>query len=304
MANAADPNVSSIKQADLKSGKVIWNNTVYSGADITLLIHSSHKEIVDLYKNKLIESKENNKARIEERKEALAASSDPKRIPIGADFEEWRTQQISSIGDEIIALEDFEINVTKEIEELENNLTTASIPLATAHTLSVQTFREKFAVRACGFAQPKGFTRGNRTIGGSIIFTVFNEHALAPFLHYPPTCFAHERGISGKRAFIDQLPPMTISVRFANEFGSISELVIYGLEFVDDGMVMSIEDMFLENTCSYIARDYDILLNISNSQYSPNLVGGPAPLSASSLLQTQEYQDYKKRLDIKRNPYY
>ena len=71
------------------------------------------------------------------------------------------------------------------LEELSANgqgLSSSTITLGTLQTVSLQSFREKNAVRALGHSYAKGYTRGARTIGGSMIFTIFNEHALAQLI--------------------------------------------------------------------------------------------------------------------------
>jgi len=194
-------------------------------------------------------------------------------------------------------------SLEKEIVSLNNDSSIVYVPLATVQTLSIQSFREKFAVRALGFNQSKGTTRGPRTVAGSIIFTSFDEHALARFLQYPPTIWAHEKGQSSIRALPDQLPPMTISAIFANEYGSISQMTIYGIEFISDGMTMSIEDIFTENVCQYIARDYDVLLRRERIDLEALSTSKDVPTSGSDLLRDPAYKEYSKRFGIKRNPY-
>jgi hypothetical protein len=55
----------------------------------------------------------------------------------------------------------------------------------------------------------------------------------------------------------DELPPFDIVVSFANEYGQSASKVIYGAVIVDDGMTLSIEDIFTENQMTYIARDIE-----------------------------------------------
>lgn len=254
----------------------------YSGTDIQIIVHSSAGEVVE-----------------QDRSEQL------KRIQ-----EEWveleRTSDTLS-GDYYLARS----RLWQQQKELEGRpIPPAAVVLATAQTLSVQAFRAKKPVRALGHVSPKGIVRGSRTIGGSIIFTVFDEHALASLLHYPPTVHSHASQ-SGQRGFVaysDQLPPLTITVLFANEYGSVSEMNIYGVEFVTDGQVMSIEDIFSEGTTSFMATDYDVMLSRGKADLRPDVpVGSLArhayPTSGSSLLRSQEYRDYQNRIGVGRNPY-
>jgi hypothetical protein len=127
--------------------------------------------------------------------------------------------------------------------------------LAELQTISVSTFREKNAVRAFGKSNPSGWVRGQRTIAGSMIFTVFDRNVLFELLDFDPSDFDGDNKFTA--AILDQLPPMDITITFANEYGSLSRMTIYGVEFVSEGKTMSIENLFLESEVQYIARDLD-----------------------------------------------
>jgi hypothetical protein len=150
----------------------------------------------------------------------------------------------------------------------------STVVLATLQTLSVQTHREKFPVRGLGQSYVKGYTKGPRTIAGTMIFTLFHEHALAQLI----------RGMSGKGSvygednelstlIADQLPPIDLTIVFANEYGSLSQMAIYGVEFVNDGMTMSIEDLLTEDVVNFVARDVDVLTSKGNISLSRNQRG-------------------------------
>ena len=127
--------------------------------------------------------------------------------------------------------------------------------LAELQTLSISTYREKSPVRGFGRSNPSGWVRGQRTIAGSMIFTVFDRDVLWSLLDFDPSDFDGDNKF--KAAILDQLPPLDITIQFANEYGSLSRMTIYGVEFISEGKTMSIEDIFLENTVQYIARDVD-----------------------------------------------
>jgi hypothetical protein len=179
------------------------------------------------------------------------------------------------------------------------------VHLATASSLSVSVHRTKSPVRACGFVAPKGYVRADRTVAGSIVFAQMDEHALAELLQYPPT--APIAGGKYDLIQIDQIPPMTIVVQLANEYGNWSEMSILGVEFVDEGYVFSIENLFTENTVTYVARDFNIPLKRGDHR----LKGGSqadVATSASSLIKDlkndTEYQNFVRQKNIsKRNPF-
>ena len=182
--------------------------------------------------------------------------------------------------------------------------------LATLQTLSLQTHREKFAVRALGTSYPKGFTRSMRTIAGSMIFTMFNEHAFASLIR----SMSGKGSIYGERdtdissLIVDQLPPLDLTVIVANEYGQLSQLGIYGVEFMNDGLTMSIEDILTEEVVQFVARDCDILTSKGNIRLSKLQRGmhfkedGAQDTSGTDLLFTsrEAYDKYLDKLKIRR----
>lgn len=117
-------------------------------------------------------------------------------------------------------------------------------------TMSYSVHREKMQVRTMGRVNAKGFTRGTRTIAGSLIFVSMDRTALWDWLGHndydPPDTV-------GELPMIDQLPPMDVSISFSNEYGTLSTIRIYGIELVDHGMTMSVDDMITEQVISYMA---------------------------------------------------
>jgi hypothetical protein len=137
--------------------------------------------------------------------------------------------------------------------------------LAELQTISISTFREKTAVRACGRVGVKGYTRGPRTIAGSMIFTVFDRNVLFELLDTSQ----HDADDKFRAAIKDQLPPIDITIAFANEYGALSRMGLYGVEFVSEGQTMSIEDIILEDVCQFVARDVDPMTPVVNDQGEP-----------------------------------
>lgn len=128
--------------------------------------------------------------------------------------------------------------------------------LADVQTLTYSSHREKFPVRTLGRIGTKGYTRGPRTIGGTIIFTVFNKEVLSELLtqnYQLDSANADNYGV-WKAVLIDQIPPFDITINFVNEYGSTSRLVLYGVELVNEGQTMSIDDLITENVVNFVAR--------------------------------------------------
>lgn len=266
------------------------NETTYSGVDIKLVVLNGAASVLTSQIKRL---------------EGFIADCDARLSQLGFTgdiYTDDSSEQLARNEEEVKRISTLRINYAETIAKMTKTInSSAYLPIATAQTLSVQIHREKIPVRALGYVNPKGFCRGPVTIAGSIIFTVFNEHPLASLFAVPPTQWSHEAAGMARPwvSRADQLPPLTLIATFNNEYGSASQLNLYGVEFINDGMVMSIEDIYLENPLTFVARDFDPLLSLGRLKEKQN--GGVELMSdtASSLLRTKEYQDYKNRFDVR-----
>jgi len=129
--------------------------------------------------------------------------------------------------------------------------------LLEATTISVSVHRELAPVRAAGYINPKGFAIGRRTIAGTLIATQFTADALMSFFQS-----VMQIDLSKDTTFskADQLPPFNITMLFTNENGYASQRTLYGVKFVTDGVVYSIQDMMIEQTLSFMATDFSPLV--------------------------------------------
>jgi len=176
--------------------------------------------------------------------------------------------------------------------------------LAEVQTLSISTHREKYPVRTLGSVYPRSFTRGPRTISGSLVFTTFHRHIFDEFFGTAGGAGFRSTGVGDFDSFswttfiTDQLPPLDISIVFANEYGNLSWMAILGVEFVNEGMTMSIEDLFLEGTAQYVARDYDPIRSVGNRPFTRTHGVGQS-VSGSSLVRA----DLLNRMNGRNNPF-
>ena len=140
-------------------------------------------------------------------------------------------------------------------------------------TISYSIYRPTTPVYALGRINPKGVVRGQRTIAGSLIFTVFDRHVLKSVidtLDYTKdknnknnlyNFSSSELREMKDNMKTDEMPPFDINITFMNEYGRSSTLNIYGVHILTEGQTMSIEDMITENTMQYIAMDIDLMDN-------------------------------------------
>lgn len=138
------------------------------------------------------------------------------------------------------------------------------IVLGELTTVTYSIHRDKTPVRPLGRISPKGFANGTRTVAGTLIFTVLTKHVINKL-----RTASQVKGLLGdiKRFKTDELPPFDIIISFGNEYGASAKMAIYGVTIVDEGKVMSIEDMYTENTMSYMAHDIDLMDDISQNDF-------------------------------------
>lgn len=131
-------------------------------------------------------------------------------------------------------------------------------------TFTISIHREKAAVRAAGYINPKGFARGRRTIAGTMVLTQFTVDVLYKFLKGQQMS-SHDLSKDTQYVKVDQLPPFNMTLLFTDEYGNVSYRRVMGVDFVTDGVVYSSNDMLAEQTVSYMASDFTPLLDIDTS---------------------------------------
>lgn len=140
--------------------------------------------------------------------------------------------------------------------------------LGELQTLSYSIHRENKPTRILGRTAPIGFCKGPRTIAGSLIFTQFDRYAFYRF----NTVKAQVSG--GMYPLADMLPPFDIVLSFTNETGNFSKMKIYGITIVDEGGTMSIDDLLIEQTYTFMARAIQPMINYVPENMEQNRVAG------------------------------
>ena len=131
-----------------------------------------------------------------------------------------------------------------------------SCVLGTLQTISISTSMNRMPIRAIGNINAKDYVMGQRTIAGSLVFAVFDKHFM-----YEAIEEINGLSITGNHFLADELPPFDITISFANEYGRTAKMAIYGVRLISEGQVMSINDVFTENTYQYVATDIDYINN-------------------------------------------
>lgn len=134
------------------------------------------------------------------------------------------------------------------------------ITLGELQTISYSIHRNNSPIRIIGHVNAVSFVKGGRTIAGSMIFTLFNEYAF-----YRLQCY--KNSIShGLYPLADMLPPFDIALTMANESGSFSKMKIFGVTILDEGGTMSVDDLVIEQTYTWMARGIEPMQKYSLDQ--------------------------------------
>jgi hypothetical protein len=153
--------------------------------------------------------------------------------------------------------------------------------------------REKAPIYTMGAADPRSFSRGKRGIAGSMVFMVFDRSALldafqdSPFLAWvndfasyvnsdttidvpeldtptAGTIGSNQTGgavqavaldkVLARPIYHDQILPFEVVITAVNEYGANAKMRIHGVEILNCGSGMSIDDITTDEACTWIAR--------------------------------------------------
>lgn len=166
--------------------------------------------------------------------------------------------------------------------------------------------REKAPVYTMGSANPRSFSRGKRGIAGSCIFNTFDKPALYGMLlahvddattkyytrssnllpGFGSTSITHrgivpvdEQTLDVQASFpfyADQIPPFDVTITFANEYGQAAVRNLYGVEILNEGSGASMDDIVIEETMTYVARELGPMvataINFEQSKLDPRII--------------------------------
>jgi len=188
------------------------------------------------------------------------------------------------------------------------------VVLGNLNGISFSTTREKAPVYTLGNVDAVSFGRGKRGHAGSMIFTNFDRHALydvqralkgttQELTYYAKgtdipaggrSTLLGTQSFEGDLSFIqfvnkvdsnysDQIPPFTITLTGQNEYGSVAVMALLGVEFINEGSGISIDDIVTETQMTFVARAIQTwrpLFGGDLRAFEPNVVGRSSPLEA------------------------
>ena len=161
--------------------------------------------------------------------------------------------------------------------------------IAELQAISYSITREKVPIYTMGSPEPRAFGRGKRGIAGTLIFIMFNQPALLSAMRDAGVQFQCDKddlrpdftsglvsntsgGNFGEETapsdfgspagdqeavvpfYVDQIPPFDVTLCGANEYGHVAVMKIIGIEILNEGWGISIDDIVSEQQFTYVAR--------------------------------------------------
>ena len=182
----------------------------------------------------------------------------------------YKKKGIYKMGDSYTSYSGCDIIASIQMPKINPDGSTTSVPyvLGSLQTISISTYQDKEPVRAIGNMNAIDYTMGPRTIAGSLVFAVFDKH-------FADNIF-DDLDKKNTDILVDELPAFDITITYANEYGSKSRMALYGVRIVEEGQVVSINDVYTENTYKYCALSLE-RLNKKN-KYANNKMADKNPI--------------------------
>jgi hypothetical protein len=163
----------------------------------------------------------------------------------------------------------------------------AGVEIGNLMAVSYAIQREKAPIYVLGEANPRAFSRGKRGIAGSLIFIQFDQHAILETFNKntqanlgnfvkkkyeisPDQLSMDDAALSAiagdvssdptnlgeiaQAFYADQIPAFDINIAAANEYGITAKCAIHGVELMNEGWGMGIEDRQADMQTTYLAR--------------------------------------------------
>lgn len=73
--------------------------------------------------------------------------------------------------------------------------------------------------------------------------------------------------------YADQVPPFDITISFANEYGQCAVKSIYGVELLNEGSGASMDDLVMEETMTFVAREIGPMIPTNRGGFDTALTG-------------------------------
>lgn len=207
-----------------------------------------------------------------------------------------------TIADRILEISvDKRRSLEKELSDIDS--IEGYFELGSIHTISYSSFREKFAVRALGTTQAKAYTRGPRTIAGTMVFNVLQQHDFLRMVANKAIDKSTKAPPHPDAIMLDQIDPFNLLLLFANEFGAYSALHLLNVDLNSEGQEMSVDSIITHNTMNFYATDMIPMTSLGNrfKTYDEMIIGTISDITEAGF--TSGSVPLRTRIDNVINPF-
>lgn len=167
--------------------------------------------------------------------------------------------------------------------------------MGSLQTITYSVYDRMEPIHSLGNVNAKDYVHTHRYIAGSMVFAVFDQHWAKEFIEK----YCKSAGIAeSEKILTDEIPPMNITISMGNEYGSSSRTALYGVRLFNEGMTMSVNDIYTEHTYQFVALNIDYLENVQlpSESRDPNFdlsTLAPKEIEDKKSQQTNESADKK-----------
>lgn len=229
---------------------------------------------ISLLVKKLSQHKINVEDTKEDKQDKKEEDSNKPAVNYNASSSDYLYKNVSYSGTDIVVTAQLCIGNTKS----------EFMTMGSLQTITYSVYDRMEPIHSLGNVNAKDYVHTHRYIAGSMVFAVFDQHWAKEFIEK----YCKSAGIAeSEKILTDEIPPMNITISMGNEYGSSSRTALYGVRLFNEGMTMSVNDIYTEHTYQFVALNIDYLENVQLPSESRN------PNFDLSTLAPKEIEDKK-----------
>ena len=229
---------------------------------------------INLLIKKLSQHKINVEDTKEDKQDKKNEDSNKPAVNYNASSSDYLYKNVSYSGTDIVVTAQLCIGNTKS----------EFMTMGSLQTITYSVYDRMEPIHSLGNVNAKDYVHTHRYIAGSMVFAVFDQHWAKEFIEK----YCKSAGIAeSEKILTDEIPPMNITISMGNEYGSSSRTALYGVRLFNEGMTMSVNDIYTEHTYQFVALNIDYLENVQLPSESRN------PNFDLSTLAPKEIEDKK-----------
>ena len=240
---------------------------------------------ISLLIKKLSQYKINVEDAKEDKQDKKEEDSNKPAVNYNASSSDYLYKNVSYSGTDIVVTAQLCIGNTKS----------EFMTMGSLQTITYSVYDRMEPIHSLGNVNAKDYVHTHRYIAGSMVFAVFDQHWAKEFIEK----YCKSAGIAeSEKILTDEIPPMNITISMGNEYGSSSRTALYGVRLFNEGMTMSVNDIYTEHTYQFVALNIDYLENVQlpSESRDPNFdlsTLAPKEIEDKKPQQTNESTDKK-----------